>query len=60
MVTMSKQVSPILFLRFRLTESIDTVPMDYAHRVCKSFAQLGVYSCHMSILNYCRPNNVFF
>jgi hypothetical protein len=49
MVTMSKQVSSIQFLfLFRLTEGIDAVPIDYARRVCKSFAQLGVHSCQMS------------
>jgi hypothetical protein len=58
---MSKQVSSILFLfLFRLIEGIDTVPMDYAHRVCNSFAQLGVYSYHMPFLNCCRPNDYFF
>jgi hypothetical protein len=51
MVTMSKQVGSIYFIFifiFQLTGGIGAVPIDYAHRVCKSFAQLGVYPCHMS------------
>lgn len=45
MVMMSKRVSFIfaLFL-FRLSEGTNAVPIDYARRVCKSFAQLGVHS----------------
>ena len=51
MVTMSKQVSSIqISLLFRPTEGIGAVPIDYAHRVCKSFAQLGVHSCRLSFL----------
>jgi hypothetical protein len=61
MVTKSKQVSSFqFFFRLRLTEGIDTVPIDYARRVCKSFAQLGVHSCHMSFSNCRRPNDYFF
>ena len=49
MVTMSKQVGSIYFIFiFRLTDGIGTVPIDYAHRVCKGLAQLGVHSCYMS------------
>ena len=61
MVTASKQVSLYfrLFCPFRFTEDVDAVPVDYARRVCKGFAQLGVdpSTCHSQIID-CRPNGL--
>lgn len=53
MVTASKQVSFTfrLFYRFRFTEFVDVVPVDYARRVCEGFAQLGAHLRHMPFSN---------